>query len=208
MTALLGGSRATRVLRLTIVPEPVRHTDDNLPSAIDRFDDLVDRAWGHRLRGRQPVDRLFYLASELGDFSLIWHLLGAAQGLRSDRDADAAARLGVVLLVESLVVNQGIKRLVNRPRPQPTEPRPHDLRKPLTSSFPSGHASSAFTAAGVLSAHDPALRPLFYGIAAIVATSRVHVQIHHASDVLAGAALGTLFAKAATRLWPLPGNGR
>lgn len=181
----------------------VRETHDNLPGAVDRFDDLVDRAWGKAFRGRPAVDRIFYLASELGDFSLIWHLVGVAQGLRSERDTDAALRLGVILLGESLLVNQGIKRLVNRPRPAPVEPRPMHVRKPLTSSFPSGHASSAFTAAGVLSAHDPALKPIYYGIAAVVATSRVHVQVHHASDVIAGAALGAVLAKVAVRLWPL-----
>lgn len=186
------------------MPDPVRHTDDNLPTGIDRFDDAVDRAWGHLFRGRPAADRLFYLASDLGDFSLIWHLIGTAQGVRSDRDADATLRLAVVLVGESLVVNQGIKRLINRPRPSPTEPRPLDLRKPLTSSFPSGHASSAFTAAGVLTGHDPRLGPLYYAVAAVVATSRVHVQIHHASDVIAGAALGTVFARIAQRAWPLP----
>ncbi|HMS89979.1 MAG TPA: phosphatase PAP2 family protein [Acidimicrobiales bacterium] len=186
----------------TVVAE--RHTHDVLGGPVDRFDDAVDRLWGRVFRGRPGADRVFYLASELGDFSLVWHLIGAAQGLRSDRDADATFRLAAVLLTESLVVNQGIKRLVRRPRPQPTEPRPHHLRKPLTSSFPSGHASSAFTAAGVLSAHDPALRPLYYAVAAVVATSRVHVQIHHASDVIAGAALGAVFARIAVRAWPLP----
>jgi len=190
------------------VSEPVRHTDDNLPTWLDRFDDVVDQRWGEALRGRGGADRVFYLASQLGDFSLIWHLLGSAQGLRSDRDADATIRLAVVLLAESLLVNQGIKRLVDRPRPRPTEPRPHDLRKPLTSSFPSGHASSAFTAAGVLGHHDPALAPLYYAIAAVVATSRVHVQVHHASDVIAGAALGAVLARVATRLWPLPPHRR
>lgn len=184
--------------------DPVRHTDDNLPTGIDHFDDVVDRAWGHVLRDRPTADRLFYLASDLGDFSIIWHLIGTAQGVRSDRDADATFRLAAVLLVESLVVNQGIKRFIDRPRPSPTEPRPHDLRRPLTSSFPSGHASSAFTAAGVLTAHDPKLAPLYYGVAVIVATSRIHVQIHHASDVLAGAALGAVFARVALRAWPLP----
>lgn len=184
--------------------QPVRETHDNLPGSIDRFDDLVDRVWGRVFRGNPTADRAFYLASELGDFSLIWHVIGVTQGLRSDRDADAAIRLGVVLLGESLLVNQGIKRLVNRPRPRVVDPRPLHVRKPLTSSFPSGHASSAFTAAGVLSDHDPALRPLYYAVAAVVATSRVHVQLHHASDVIAGAAVGAILAKVAVRLWPLP----
>ncbi len=176
-------------------------------SLIDRFDDAVDQLWGRALRGRPAIDRTFYLASELGDFSLIWQLIGAAQGLRSDRDADATLRLGVVLLAESLLVNQGIKRLVKRPRPEAADPRPHHLRTPLTSSFPSGHASSAFTAAGILAAHDPAWKPAIYALALVVATSRIHVQIHHASDVIAGAALGAVLAKVALRAWPLPAHG-
>ncbi len=184
-----------------------RQTDDNLPTWVDRFDDAVDRAWGRAFRGRPALDRTFYLASELGDFSLIWQIVGAAQGLRSDRDADATVRLGVVLLAESLLVNQGIKRLVNRPRPTAVDPRPHHLRTPLTSSFPSGHASSAFCAAAVLSHHDPKLRPAYYALALVVATSRVHVQIHHASDVIAGAAIGSLLGAAALRAWPLPAHG-
>lgn len=178
-----------------------RHTDEAMRSWVDRFDDAVDEKWDEILRGRPTIDRMFYLASELGDFSLIWHLIGATRGVRSDRHADDAMRLAATLLVESLVVNQGIKRIFRRPRPVAAEPRPHDLRQPLTSSFPSGHASSAFTAAGLLSTHDPHLRPLYYGVAAVVATSRVHVQIHHASDVIAGAALGIVFAKAANRFW-------
>ena len=179
-------------------------TSSRVWGAVDRFDEAVDQAWGRALRGRPPLDKMFYLASELGDFSLIWHLIGTAQGLRSDRDADAAVRLGAVLLAESIVVNQGIKRLVRRPRPVETDPRPHHLRQPKTSSFPSGHASSAFTAAGVLSAHDPALKGLYYAVGVVVATSRVHVKIHHASDVIAGAALGAVFARVAVKRWPLP----
>ena len=166
---------------------------------VDRFDAVVDRFWADHVRGRRTADKVFYLASELGDFSLIWHLIGAAQGLRSDADADATARLAVVLLAESLLVNQGVKRLVRRPRPIHDAIRPHALRAPRTSSFPSGHASSAFTAAGVLSAHDPDLRAAYYAVAVVVACSRLHVKVHHASDVIAGAALGTVLARVAVR---------
>ena len=178
-----------------------------LVGRIHRLDERVDEVWGRALRGRPAIDRTFYLASELGDFSLIWHLIGAAQGLRSDEDADATARLAVVLLAESVLVNQGVKRLVRRPRPLHEAIRPHALRTPSTSSFPSGHASSAFTAAGVLADRDPSLAPLYYGVAAVVATSRLHVRIHHASDVVAGAVLGMVLAKLALRAWPLPPRG-
>jgi undecaprenyl-diphosphatase len=179
-----------------------RHTADNMPSAIDRFDDAVDAAWGRVFRGRPAADRLFYLASELGDFSLLWLMIASAQGLRSEEDARESQRLAVLLLAESALVNQGIKRLVKRPRPQAVEPRPMHLRTPLTSSFPSGHASAAFAAAGFLGRRHPHLRPAYLALAAVVATSRVHVQIHHASDVVAGAAIGTAFSRLADRWWP------
>lgn len=165
------------------------------------FDQRVDRAFD-RIRGHPRIDHAYYLASELGDFSLIWHLIGTARGLRSDRDADAAVRLAGILLAETLLVNQGVKRLINRDRPIHETIRPRRLRTPRSSSFPSGHASAAFTAAGVLSDGDP-LWPLYYAVAVFVATSRIYVRIHHASDVVAGALLGAVLARVALRLWPL-----
>lgn len=172
---------------------------------MDRIDTTVDDWWGAIFRGHPLADRAFYVASELGDFSLIWHIIGTAQGLRGDeRDPDATVRMGLVMLMESLVVNQGVKRLFQRPRPVALDPRPHRLRTPSTTSFPSGHATAAFTAAGLLSDRDPKLSPLFYGLAAVVAASRVHVKIHHPTDVLAGAAIGIVFAKLATKVWKLP----
>jgi len=186
------------------VTEPVRHTDDNLPTGIDRFDDMVDLWWGRVFRGKPAADRAFYLASELGDFSLLWLMIATAQGLRSDTDAGAAGRLGITLLAESALVNQGIKRLIRRPRPLAAEPRPLHVRKPLTSSFPSGHSSAATVAATLLSQRDPKLTPVYAVLAAFVATSRVHVQVHHASDVLAGLAIGIVFGQVVTRVWPVP----
>jgi membrane-associated phospholipid phosphatase len=64
------------------------------------------------------------------------------------------------------------------------------MRVPITSSFPSGHATAAFTAAVFLSDDDRALAPLWFGLAAAVAFSRVYVRMHHASDTVAGAAIG------------------
>lgn len=71
---------------------------------------------------------------------------------------------------------------------------PHKIRKPQTSSFPSGHASSAVLAASILS--EGSKMGLAYKVlAALVATSRIHVRAHHASDVLAGAVVGMIFTK-------------
>lgn len=171
---------------------------------VKAFDDAVDQRFD-RLRGNKVLDRVMYGASELGDWSLIWHLIGASQALLPGRDPMTAVRLSAILGVESLLVNGAIKGLFRRTRPEwgNDAPRPHNLRTPRSSSFPSGHASAAFTAAGVLAQGDP-LWPVYYGIAAVVASSRVYVKIHHASDVAAGALLGVALGATARRLWPRP----
>jgi len=179
-------------------------TPEAIHDVIVRFDDAVDDWWDAHVRGRPALDRMYYLASQLGDFSLIWFMVGAAQGLRSDRDAKAFVRLAVVLGLESLTVNQGIKRLFQRPRPVIEDPHPHPVRKPLTSSFPSGHSSAAFTAAGLLASRDDPLTPVYLAAAAVVATSRIHTRMHHAADVVAGAGIGLAFAAIARRAWSLP----
>lgn len=70
-------------------------------------------------------------------------------------------------------------------------------------SFPSGHATVAFAAATAFVdgsrmawPHEPGfVAPLAYGAATSVAVARVYGQAHWASDVVAGAAVGTFTAR-------------
>jgi undecaprenyl-diphosphatase len=107
---------------------------------------------------------------------------------------------------ESALVNGPVKSLFRRLRPAHDDStvHPHRLRRPRTTSFPSGHASAAFTAAALLTDGSgwPA-RWAVNGVAAVVSASRVHVRIHHASDVLGGAVLGIALGAIARRLWSL-----
>ena len=169
---------------------------------ISRFDAAVDTAMD-RLRGHPVADRVFYAASELGDFSLLWLILAAARGLRSQRDERVAVRVGINSVAESVLVNGVIKSFFRRSRPSWDVVRPHKLRQPLTSSFPSGHASAAVSNAILLAEDDP-LAPLYYALAVVVASSRVYVKIHHASDVLAGVGVGVALGLVARRVMPLP----
>lgn len=173
-----------------------------LPAWLDTVDEIADRAW-EPLRGSAALNRLFYGASAVGDFSMIWHGINVARTLRRGELRNDAVRAAALLAFESLLVNQGIKRLFERERPHDDD-RPHHLRQPSTSSFPSGHASAATVASMVMGARGPALHAL-RAAAAVVATSRLHVRIHHASDVLAGAAVGAGIASVANKLWPLRG---
>lgn len=185
------------------MPRPLR-----LPIAFEEpalaFDALADAAF-ERLRGNPLADRTFYAASALGDHSLLWHTIGAVHALRGKRQMAEALRLSGALAFDSLLVNVGIKSMFRRTRPIHTSVRPFALRRPLTSSFPSGHATSAFCAAVLLSKAEPRLRPVWYATATVVAASRVHVRIHHTTDVVVGAAIGYALGHLVARVVPLPG---
>jgi undecaprenyl-diphosphatase len=170
-------------------------------SAVERFDDAVDRAFD-LLRGTEPADRIFYAITELADFSLLWLLIAAAKAAINDDELPNAVRVALVLSAESVVVNAGIKSIFKRERPVLQTERPYKLRVPLTTSFPSGHSSAAMVAAILLS-DGKRTKPLYWGLAGLVASSRVYVRIHHASDVVGGIALGTVLGVTAKRLWPL-----
>ena len=177
-----------------------------LGPAIERFDLWADEQL-ERLRGNPVADAVFTSATRLGDFSLIWHLSNLARGLTSDRRAGQVPVLALALGAESLLVNQGLKRLFGRQRPtREGDPR-YPVRRPLTSSFPSGHASAAAFTATLLTGWDGRRSaPVWWTVAATVATSRAYVRIHHASDVVAGMATGAALGLADPAHHPAPGE--
>lgn len=138
---------------------------------------------------RSPaVDRLMYLLSAAGDDGRIWFAAIGFEAWRSSEPKRVAARALLALGAESALVNGPMKSATRRERPE----RPSDLRHvrvPKNSSFPSGHAASAGTMAVVLSDGSP-LAPLYAALALGIAWSRVHVGVHHASDIAAGLAVG------------------
>jgi membrane-associated phospholipid phosphatase len=74
--------------------------------------------------------------------------------------------------------------------------RPAGSRVPTrwNRSFPSAHAATSFAAARAYRRLGVPAVPL-YALAAAMAASRVALRVHHPSDVLAGAVLGTLVAR-------------
>jgi undecaprenyl-diphosphatase len=149
------------------------------------FDAAADRTVD---RVRSPgLDRVVYRLSSAADHSLLWQFVGVAQALGRGGDVEGAARFALAMGLESALTNGPIKMVFNRVRPvdYTMVDFQHGLRRPITSSFPSGHATAAFCAATLLG--GGARR---YSLAAAVAATRVYVRLHHASDVVAGAALG------------------
>lgn len=169
-----------------------------LAARIGAFDDVVD-SWLERHRSPR-LDPLFYGLSSAADHGLLWIALGALRAVRR-RDPTAALRLGAALGAESALTNGPIKFLFRRIRPEspPPGPLPYGMHRPRTSAFPSGHATTAFTAATLLS-NGTRAGPAYFGLAALVASSRAYTRMHHASDVVAGALLGLAMGQVAKRL--------
>ena len=168
--------------------------------AVTRFDEWADGQL-ERIRGNPLADAVFTSASKLGEFSVIWHLTNVVRGATGVGTPKQIPVFAALVGAESLVVNQGIKRLFRRTRPTEAGDERFPVRRPTTSSFPSGHASSAAFAATVLTGWDGKhLAPLWWTMASTVAVSRAYVRIHHGSDVAAGLATGAVLGLAARRL--------
>ena len=106
-------------------------------------------------------------------------------------------RLGVMLIITCLNIAffRLSKRATKRDRPEPLRAG-KDLRfRYLDSySFPSGHATTSFGMAYMLSTFYPILpvQIAAYAASTLIAFSRVYVGEHYPSDVLSGALLGVL----------------
>ena len=87
-----------RETHLRAVPEIGDGLQDKHPlgSVGAGFDKLVDQAWDP-LRSNANLNQLFYTASELADFSLLWHIAGATRGIVRRKGHREAIRLSAAL---------------------------------------------------------------------------------------------------------------
>ncbi|MCB1256874.1 MAG: phosphatase PAP2 family protein [Microthrixaceae bacterium] len=155
------------------------------------------------LRGNRPADTAMYALSEVANHSVLWHGINAVDAIvGGPQHRKAALRRSVILAAEQALVNGVVKSLVGRNRPASDVVSPHRLRKPRTSSFPSGHASAGACAATLL-AQDLGGAPIWWTAALTVSWSRIHVRVHYMSDILAGLIVGRTLALAASKLWPI-----
>lgn len=125
-------------------------------------------------------------------------VIAAVDGRRGRRAAVAGlASVGVA----SATVNLALKYGAARPRPQRTTiAADRAVPLPSSTSFPSGHAASAFAFAVGTGNQVPVLSLPLNAMAACVAYSRVHTAVHYPSDIVAGAAIGGAAGALVSRL--------
>lgn len=137
--------------------------------------------------------------------SMLWFAIAGILGASGSRFGRRGALRGVLsIAITSALVNLPAKLVARRGRPSidvvPEIRRLAGL--PRTTSFPSGHAASAFAFATGVGLEKPVLAPPLLTLAGAVAYSRVHVGVHYPGDVLAGALIGAGCALGTRRAWP------
>jgi undecaprenyl-diphosphatase len=155
---------------------------------------LVNHAVASRDWLEDPVTLLAKLA--VPAFAVVavglW-LLARPYGPALWKRASASA---LVAAAVAMLTNQVVSHAWERPRPYTAHPGADHLLAPASPdpSFPSDHAAAAFAiAVAVLLLSRRVGLPLL-ALAAFVAFSRVALGVHYPTDVLAGAAIGSVAA--------------
>jgi undecaprenyl-diphosphatase len=104
--------------------------------------------------------------------------------------------------VTSVLADLVAKHAFQRQRPEETSvPQDRVARRPSSSSFPSSHTASAVAFASAFGRQYPILGMPINALAAAVGYSRVHTGVHYASDVVAGAVIGSSTASVTDALF-------
>lgn len=183
--AALAGAGAA-IGRAALRSEDGRELDENLFKAANA-------------QRSETADRVFAAITEAGSL----YAVGAAAGVLAALGRRREAGRALAGAATSWLALQGIKRLVDRPRPFTADPAGtrRMIAEPHGTSWPSSHPA-VLTTFGRIAARELGIGVV--GRAALtafdlgVATSRVTLGVHYPSDV----ASGLLFGRAVARLWP------
>ena len=154
--------------------------DDNFLVRLDQ--DIFDAIYDAPPQS-EPLGTTMEIGTYLGDGRTMLgvSLLLMAYGGDEHRDT---GRLLTSTFISTGVIVWGMKEIIGRKRPLDDV-----VGNP---AFPSGHTAYAFAGATLLGNRYPKLRiPLYIG-AGLVGLTRIYLGRHYVSDVIAGAAVGTI----------------
>ncbi len=156
------------------------------------------------------LDALMVGITTLGNSGAIFIVLGLVL-LFTKKYRKAGLAVIVALLVMLICNDLFLKEFFARPRPfnlLEADPEkygfwgegyvyPELISRPTSFSFPSGHTASAFAAAIALLWHNRKLGVPVTVFAAFMGFSRIYVEVHYCTDVIAGVISGIICALAA-----------
>lgn len=133
---------------------------------------------------------LMILFTKLGDAGFIWIVMGLFFLIKPQTRKVGFLIFGAMIL--TAILGEGIlKNIFQRPRPYDQFTAINLLVGQSTPySFPSGHTSSSFAVAYVVSTYLPRLRGLVWPLTILVTFSRLYLFMHYPTDILGGILLG------------------
>lgn len=144
-------------------------------------------------------DFLMPVVTSIGNMGIVWILISI--GLIATRKYRKVGFTCLVALALGAVIGEGfLKHLIQRPRPFVKESVNLVISAPKTFSFPSGHTTSSFAAATVISKRIESAKIPAWILAFMIAFSRMYLYVHYPSDVIAGAVLGASCAALALKI--------
>ena len=119
--------------------------------------------------------------------------------LHHDEHATETGKLSAVAVLDSLIVEEGMKLVSMRERPAVDNAKGKFFQSNVgfDSSFPSSHSVVAWSAAAVLASEyrGPFTQITAYGLATGVSVTRILARQHFPSDVVVGSAVGWLIGR-------------
>ena len=151
----------------------------------------------HRVHALDPV---FVGLGTVNKLGLLWILVALVVGWARGAGLWGTVTLTVTTAVATFAADSlsfGVKDLTSRARPFEAHPQIHPLYVVHSSSFPAGHAATAFAGAVLIGCVARRAAPVLLVVAALIGFSRVYVGVHYPTDVLAGAVIGAAVGLAA-----------
>ncbi|MBO5343313.1 MAG: phosphatase PAP2 family protein [Ruminococcus sp.] len=140
------------------------------------------------------LDTVMPMVTMCGNLGIFWVAVALVISAKAKyRKCSITMLIGLIIGV--LIGNLVIKNAVRRDRPcWIVEVQDMLIANPQDFSFPSGHTLSSFCAAAILFHYDKKLGIPSFGVAIMIAFSRLYLYVHFPTDIIGGAILGMLVA--------------
>lgn len=156
---------------------------------INLFDTVVIEFIQNNLHN-SSMDKIMIFITKLADKGFIWILIGLGLLINRKYRKVGFMVLGAVML--GAIIGEGIlKNIIQRDRPFISiEGIELLIKAPTTYSFPSGHTTSSFAAAGVIAINFKNKSSYIFILAILIGFSRIYLGVHFPTDIITGIILG------------------